>query len=64
MASRIIRSLPVSGSVSRTKVRAAVKAARTSSKPSTVVVSKTNPIKSKQTASGKKLISFRVAKVG
>ena len=64
MANRTIKTLPVSGSVSRIKVRAAVKAVRTHTKLGKIVVSKANPIKSKQTASGKKLIAFRMAKVG
>lgn len=64
MANRTIKTLRVSGTVSRIKIRAAVKAVRAHTKLGKIVVSKARPIKSKQTASGKRLISFKVAKVG
>lgn len=64
MASRTIKTHPSTGTVSRVKLREAVKTVRAHSKLSKVVVSKSSPIKSTQTASGKKLISFKSAKAG
>lgn len=64
MATRTIKSHPGRGTVSRTKIRIAVKAVRSASKLGKIVVSKSNPIKSSQTATGRKLIAFKVPKVG
>lgn len=64
MGNRTIKTHPVRGTVSLETLRAAVLAVRARAKPGRPIVSKSSPITSQQTASGRKLIAFKVPKGG
>ena len=58
MATRVIKSLPAPGTVSRAKIRAAVKAVKQNSTKRKDTRKKVT-ITNRRTASGRKLIGFR-----